>query len=316
MSYIFKQFLVVSLVLSALNPTTAQRDSLTDISALIYLDSFVVTASRSGFDKDDFIEMVRTDESFLEAFHNLRFITYKSANHFQFFNKKGKKKASYLDTIQQTAVGNCRNMDYINIEHDGDYFKKGKKRKYNYFTSQLHDRLFYTHQKTCATRNKKLDRANDSRMEKYVFELKKLIFKPGEKADIPFLGDKTSIFEDPMIQYYDFKITNALFNGKIDCYVFSAQVKQEFVDKNKVVIKHLETYFDKSSFKVVGRDYQLAYSAGLYQFDVSMHIELEIIEDLYYPSFITYDGFWNVPIKKREFSKFQLSFFDFKPSSL
>ncbi len=209
MSYIFKQFIIVLFALSTIYPLVGQQDSLTDISAFIYLDSFVVTASKAGFDKEDFIKLVRTDESFLEAFHNLRFISYRSEDHFQFFNKKGKQKASYTDTINQTVEGNCRTMDYVSVDHDGDYFKKAKTRKYNYFTSEMHDRLFYTHQKTCELKNIDLKRANSSRMEKYVFELKKLIFRPGEKADVPFIGDKTSIFEKPMMQYYDFKISSA-----------------------------------------------------------------------------------------------------------
>jgi len=172
MSYIFKQFAIVLLCISMLSPVSGQQDSLPDISAFIYLDSFVVTASRAGFDKDDFIDMVRTDESFLEAFHNLRFISYQSENHFQFFNKKGNEKATYLDTIQQTVIDNCRTMEFETIKYDGDYFKKAKKRKYNYFTSIMHDRLFYTHQKTCESKNIDLKQSNSSKMEKYVYELK------------------------------------------------------------------------------------------------------------------------------------------------
>jgi len=316
MSYIFKVFVTVFLGISVLFPIAAQQDSLSGISALIYLDSFVVTASRSGFDKNDFIDMVRTDESFLEAFYNLRFISYHSENEFKFFNKKGKQKASYLDTIQQSVIRNCRTMDYKSVLHTGDYFKKVKSRKYNYFTSQMHDRLFYTHKKTCESRNMELKRANSSRMEKYVFELKKLIFKPGEKAEVPFIGDKTSIFEEPMIQYYDFKISNAMFNGEVDCYVFSATVKPEYSNKSKVIIKDLQTYFDKSNFQVVGRDLQLAYAAGLYQFDLNIHIDLDNIESKYYPSKITFDGFWNVSFKKREIVNFEISFFDFKSPTL
>jgi hypothetical protein len=312
MSYIFKRFTVVLLIWSALNPLAAQPDSIPDISALIYLDSFVVTASKAGFDKNDFIDMVRTDESFLEAFHNLRFISYRSENQFQFYNKRGKEKASYKDTIQQTATGNCRSMVYSTVEYEGDYFKKAKTRKYNYYTSTMHDRLFYTHQETCESIRTDLKRSNSTRIEKYVYELKKLIFRPGEKADIPFIGNKTSIFTEPMIQYYDFKISNALFNEEVDCYVFAAHVKPEFSNKNKVIINHLRTYFDKSNFQVVGRDLQLAYSAGLYEFDLTIHIALDIIENKYYPSHITCDGFWNISLKKKEAVKFNLSFFDFK----
>ena len=312
MSYIFKQFILLFFALCLAGPLIAQKDSLTDISALIYLDSFVVTASKAGFDADDFIDMVRTDESFLEAFHNLRFISYQSSNEFRYFNKKGKEKASYKDIIQQSVIDTCRTMEFLNYNHQGNYFKRNKDRDYNYFTSEMHDRLFYSYRRICDSPKPNLVRSNSSRLEKYVFELKKLMFKPGEKANVPFIGDKTSIFEEPMIQYYDFKISSEHFDNHVDCYVFSAEVKPKYEGKNKVVIKNLKTYFDKSNFKVIGRDYQLAYSSGLYQFDVQMHVELTRLNGKYYPINITYDGFWNVPVKKREASKFQLQFFDFK----
>jgi hypothetical protein len=179
----------------------------------------------------------------------------------------------------------------------------------------MHDRLFYTPQKTCDDPNPKLINSGSSRLEKYVYELKKLIFRPGEPADIPFIGDKTSIFTEPIIQFYDFKIKSDSFNDKLDCYVFEANVKPEFENKNKVIIKHLKTYFDKSTFQVIGRDYQLQYSTGLYQFDVSIIIELLKLEEKYYPASIQYEGFWNVPIKKRESSKFKIQFFDFQNQS-
>ena len=315
MRYIFRYILVLCLFALYMENVKAQKDSITDISALIYLDSFVVTASRQGFDTDDFIKMVRTDDSFLEAFHNLRFISYRSTNQFTYFDKKQRVRAVYLDTIQQTVDQNCRTMDFIAALDEGSYFKKRKSRKYNYFTSDMHDRLFYTHRKTCDDPNPKLKNAGSSRFEKYVFELKKLIFRPGEPADVPFIGDKTSIFTEPMIQFYDFKIESDTFKDNFECYVFEASVKPEFENKNKVVIKHLKTYFDKSTFQVIGRDYQLQYSAGLYQFDVNMIIELLKLEEKYYPASIQYEGFWNVPIKKRESSKFTLQFFDYKKQS-
>ncbi|MEM6700978.1 MAG: hypothetical protein AAF599_21430, partial [Bacteroidota bacterium] len=49
---------------------------------VIHLDSFVVTATRSGFEVADFVEMVQEDESFYQAFRNLRFLSYQSDNEF------------------------------------------------------------------------------------------------------------------------------------------------------------------------------------------------------------------------------------------
>lgn len=316
MRSIFKHILVLVHFICCYTNCYAQKDSINDISALIYLDSFVVTASRQGFDTKDFIELVRTDDSFFNAFNNLRFASYTSSNEFTFYNNKGKAKAFYKDTIQQSVNNNCRTMQFLTSVDEGNYFKKKNTRKYKYFTSEMHDRLFYTHKKTCDNPEPKLMASNASRFEKYVFELKKLIFRPGERANVPFIGDKTSIFTEPMSSFYNFKISSAFFNNSYDCYVFEAEVKPEFEDKNKVVIKYLRTYFDKSTFQVVGRDYQLQYSAGLYQFDVQMNIELMKLEGKYFPKSINYEGFWNVPIKSKETSKFELHFFDLKDQAL
>ena len=96
---IFKHIFCLFAILLPLDNLSAQKDSLDDISALIYLDSFVVTASKQGFNTGDFIDMVRSDDSFLKAFHNLRFASYQSSNSFQYFDKKGSVNASYSDTI-------------------------------------------------------------------------------------------------------------------------------------------------------------------------------------------------------------------------
>ena len=315
MPYIFKLIFVSLFFFGFSIDTRAQKDSLNDISALIYLDSFVVTASRQGFDTNDFIDLVRNDSSFLEAFHNLRFISYKSTNDFNYFDKKGRTRASYTDTIVQTAKSNCRTMQYLSLSESGNYFKNRKKRKYNYFTSSMHDRLFYTHRKTCDNPELKIVAADASRFEKYVFELKKLIFRPGESANVPFIGDKTNIFDSSMRSFYDFNIKSEQFE-EYDCYVFEAVVKPKFEQKNKVVIHHLKTYFDKETFQVIGRDYRLQHSAGIYQFDVSMNIELFKRGEKYYPKTIHYNGYWNVPIKKREAANFTLDFFDFQNQEL
>ena len=76
-----------------------QQLSPSDIAAIVTLDSFEVTASREGFNVTDFIEMVRNDRSFYEAFRNLRFVAYSAENDIQFYNRKGASIASLKSTI-------------------------------------------------------------------------------------------------------------------------------------------------------------------------------------------------------------------------
>ncbi len=90
---------------------SARYDSVNfEFSGLIYLDSVVVVASRSGFDVQDFIEMVQKDNSFYKAFKNLRFAEYDFDNHLRFYNKKGKIISELKNNTHQYYRNKCRWM--------------------------------------------------------------------------------------------------------------------------------------------------------------------------------------------------------------
>ncbi len=291
-----------------------QRDTIEFSSFSIQLDSLVVTATRKGFDVDDFIKMVQEDESFYKAFRNIRTLTYTSDNDLKMFSKKGKIKASLKNTIQQTSDGRCRTMETINPEIAGKYYKR--KKKIRYYTAKMHDRLFFTYGKVCESdriedQEGLEDSKNLSGMSKHINELKKLIFYPGQKADVPFIGKKTAIFEEKMAKYYDFSISSKIYKSETDCYVFLAKVK-DGTKRDKTVIKYMETFFDKKTFQVIARNYHLAHSGAMFDFDVKMDISLKTIGEKYVPEFIAYDGQWDIPFNKREISKFNISFYNFE----
>lgn len=284
----------------------AQTDSIPFSLYRIDLDSLVVTATRAGFSVPEFVEMVRKDESFHEAFHNIRTLSYSSENDIKMYDRKRRAKATYHSTIKQTSDGNCRTMDTFNEMVSGNFYKR--KKNIRYYTAKMYDRLFFTHGKICESDRTKS--SNPRGLEKNVAELKKLIFSPGSKADIPLIGKKTAIFEKDMIQYYDMSITSKKYKSSIDCYVFTAVVKPNSKE-DKTVIKFLETYFDKTTFQVIARNYHLRYSGGLFDFDVKMDIKLKQLGEKYLPELIQYDGNWDVPAKRRETSKFTIRFFDY-----
>jgi len=178
----------------------------------------------------------------------------------------------------------------------------------------MFDQLFFTHGKVC--RSQQTTKAPPPRkgMGKHISELKKLIFSPGEKADVPIIGKKTEIFSKKMAKYYDYSITSSNYKNLVDCYVFSAVVKPEYQNRkeDKTVIKSLHTYFEKSNFQVIARAYQLKYYGALFDFDIRMKIELKKVGDAYVPEYLEYDGFWNVPMKKREISKFNARFYNYE----
>lgn len=292
----------------------SQKDTIEFSSFSIQLDSLVVTATRKGFDVNDFIKMVQEDESFYRAFRNIRTMSYTSDNDLKMFSKKGKVKASLKNTILQTSDGRCRTMETINPIITGKYYKRKKKIKY--YTAKMHDRLFFTYGKVCESERIE-DQAGfeDSKkltgMSKHINELKKLIFYPGQKADVPFIGKKTAIFEKKMAKYYDFSISSKAYQSGIDCYVFLAKVK-EGTKKDKTVIKYMETFFDKKTFQVIARNYHLAHSGAMFDFDVKMDISLKTVGEKYVPEKIIYDGQWDIPFNKPEISKFKISFYDYE----
>ncbi len=291
-----------------------QRDTIEFSTFSIQLDSLVVTATRKGFDVDDFIKMVQEDESFYQAFRNIRTMTYTSDNDIKMFSKKGAVKASLNNTIQQTSDGRCRTMENLHPITTGKYYKR--KNKIRYYTAKMHDRLFFTYGEVCESERIEDqagydDSKNLTGMSKHINELKKLIFYPGQKADVPFIGKKTAIFEEKMAKYYDFSISSKIYKSEIDCYVFLAKVK-EGTKQDQTVIKYMETFFDKNTFQVIARNYHLAHSGAMFDFDVKMDISLKTVGEKYVPEFISYDGQWDVPFNKPEISKFNISFYNYK----
>lgn len=277
------------------------------IMSVIHLDSFVVTATRQGFDVKDFIELVQKDESFYQSFRNLRFLSYQSKNNIEFYDKNNQEIATYKSVILQKAEGFCRTMDILSEDFSGNYFKK--KRELRYYTAELYDRLFFTHGKVCES--SLLEAPAPRGMDKHIEQLKKLIFQPGEKVEVPLIGGKTAIFEPSMMPYYDYSISSKKYQNQIDCYVFSVKVKPE-AKASKTVIKSLETYFDKINFQVIARDYQLVYQGTAFEFNVTMNIKLRKLGKDYVPEYLSYKGYWDIPTQKPEIANFSATFYDFK----
>jgi len=277
-------------------------------TGFVYLDSVVVRASRNGFDIGDFIKMVKNDNSFYKAFKNLRFAEYDFDNKLVFFDKKKRKKAGYTSSNHQYYRNRCRWMEVKSTKESHKYMDS--KGRYNFYTAKLYDRLFYTHGKVCnqdTSHILKLDIYRANRLEKYVLELKKLIFSPGKKTNIPFIGSKMEIFSKKMRKYYNFSITQENYNDSIPCYVFTAYLKPNLTisQADNTVLKYLKTYFAKKSLQIIRREYHLKYETLAYNFNVKMSIKLQKKFGKYYPKNIKYDGTWHILFKKRETCKFE-----------
>jgi len=271
------------------------------------MDDVVVSATRKGWDLQGFIRRVKTDTTFYKAFRSLHLVSYNAVNDIKVYDKGGKVKASLYSKTKQTATNGCRTMQVLEEKTTGDFYNR--RRQYNYYTAELYAYLFFTVGKVCGEDNTVAGMLNvkgKGQMEKSKAQLKQLMFNPGGHIKgVPFMGDKAAIFEPDVAKRYDFKLTSEEYAGQA-CYVFRA-VPKKGQEKN-VVYNDFATWFRKSDYAIVARDYSLSYNTAVYDFDVNMKVKLEQKGKYLLPMRIDYDGNWYVFTKGRERVKFTAIF--------
>ena len=299
-----RKYIFILLLLSSGFITNAQVDS-SIFRYPIEMDEVVIRDPT--FDIQGFMRRVRTDTTFFKAFRSLRLTNYTSINDIKVYNKKGKVKASLHSKTKQIRKNGCRSMTTEEETVTGDFYKRNK--KYRYYTAELYAYLFFTEGSICGESDivaGYLEERGKGQIEKSIFQLKQLIFNPGAKiSGIPMMGDKAAIFEPDQAKRYDFKVYSETYAG-IDCFVFKATPKDE--EKDKVVYNDLTTWFRKSDYSIVARDYSLSYSTIAYDFDVRMKVRTQFIGGKLMPTRIDYDGNWHVFTQDRERVKFTAQF--------
>lgn len=258
-----------------------------------------------------FIQRIKDDTSFYKAFKNLRILGFTSRNDIRMNDSKGKLIASLNSITRQLRADNCRTMKKVNETVTGDIYDSNG--HFNYYTANMYASLFFTNGKVCGEDNivkgKEFSTKGKSGMEKHKEQLKMLFFNPGKKiSGLPFMSNKTEIYEDEMAEYYDMSIDMDLYNN-VSCYIFRQKVKPG--KEGKVVIDEMTTWFNDSTFEVVGRNYLLSFDATVYDFKVNMEVLMTNYNGLTVPSLIRYVGNWKVVTKKRERGVFTATLSDF-----
>ncbi len=287
-----------------------QKDTTITIGAKAITLSEVVV--NSNLNVASFIEKIKSDTSFYKAFKNLRVLNFSAINDIRMNNKKGEANASYFSKTNQTYKNTCRKMITTEEAIAGDFFDENK--NYNYYTAELYASLFFTKDSSCGETNiigaKAFTTDGLKGMEKHKQQLKMLFFNPGQKINgLPFMSNKTAIYEDDMAEYYDMKIDIETYNNA-SCFVFKQKVKEG--NKSNVVIDEMTTWFDDQTFEIKGRNYSLSYDAGVYDFDVQMQVEINKFGNYLVPTLIRYTGNWKAIFKKRERGIFTATLYDFK----
>lgn len=271
------------------------------------MDSVVVVASHGGFDVAAFIKRVQNDTTFYKAFKSMRVISFNAVNDIKILDKNGKVSASYYSKTHQSASHGCRTMQESNRKTTGDFLDR--KGHYNYYTAELYDYLFFTHGQKCGETDVVANAMNEREpgtIGKSKYQLKQLIFNPGSKvAGVPLMGDKAAIFDEEQAKKYDFKILSETYDG-VDCYVFKITPKPG--EEKNVVYNELITWFRKSDFSILARDYSLSFNTMVYDFDVRMKVRTTQVGDKLLPTRIDYDGNWHVLTKSRERARFTAVF--------
>lgn len=269
---------------------------------------------RNNFNYKTLLSQIKEDTTFYKAFRNLRILGFSSYNDIQMKDKKGAVKASLFSKTRQNHADGCRTMDVLEEKVFGDFYDK--KKNFNYMTPELYAGLFFTTGKVCGENNivkgRIMNASNKSGMEKHKEQLKMLFFNPGKKIQgIPLIGDKLDLYDESAHKIYDYKLDVVEFHGTL-AYVFSITPKEDKVKSDRVVVDEMVTWFDMKTLEVLARNYSLSYKAGVYDFDVSMEVEMTKFKGLTVPKILRYRGDWDVIFKKRERGIFTATLFDFK----
>ena len=276
----------------------------------IQIDEVTIRAARGGWDIEGFIKRVKTDTTFYKAFRALHLVPYRAVNDIKILDKNGGAAASLNSQTEQLINGRCRSMKVLEEKTTGDFYKRNG--EYRYYTAALYGSLFFTKpgQQVCGENDivagRDMEAEGKGSMEKNKAQLKQLIFNPGSPVKgVPFVGNKAGIFEPDIAKMYNFKLQSVDYDGQ-ECYLFEAIPKPEFA--SQVVYNELSTWFRKSDYAIVARNYSLSYHTVLFDFDVRMKVRLQSVNGRLLPSSIDYNGNWYAFTKGRERSVFRAVF--------
>ena len=284
--------------------------------SIVRVDNKTVTLSEvvinNKLNIPQFIDRIKNDSSFYKAFRNLHILSFSAINDIRMNNSDGEVKAYLHSKTKQLRNNGCRKMETLEEQASGDIYDEYH--NFNYYTAQMYASLFFTKDSVCGEDNivkgKEFSTAGKSGMDKHKEQLKMLFFNPGKKiSGIPFISNKTAIYDADMADKYDMSIDMELHNNT-NCYIFKQKVKPG--NKADVVVDEMITWFDDRTYEVLARNYTLSYDAGFYDFKVQMEVELSKFGEYLVPVLIRYNGNWKAIFKKRERGIFTATLFDFK----
>ena len=308
------KFLALTLCwLSALPLTARAQDTSVNFeNKAVILKEVVV---RSNLNVPAFIKRVKDDTTFHKAFQNLKVLGYTSLNDIRMLDKKDVPKATLSSKSWQEVAHGCRWMKVLEEKSTGDIYDRNH--QFNYYTAQLYSSIFFAYDTVCGETNivagTTFSTQGKSGISKHKEQLKMLFFNPGKRIPgLPFIGNKIALFDEDVSARYDFIIDMEEFKGEM-CYVFKMVPLKNLTpsQKDQIVINEMTTWFDSQTWEITGRNYDLSYNAGVYDFDVHIEVEMTKFGEYLVPKVMRYNGNWDVIFKKREKGIFTATLFDF-----
>jgi hypothetical protein len=304
--------LTLCIALSAPLVLIAQDSSVNFENKAVILKEVVV---RSNLNVPAFIQRVKDDTTFHKAFQNLKVLGYTSLNDIRMLDKKNVPKATLVSKSIQEVGHGCRWMKILGEKATGDIYDS--QHQFNYYTAQLYSSIFFALDTVCGETNivagTTFSTQGKSGINKHKEQLKMLFFNPGKRIPgLPFIGNKIALFDEDVSARYDFIVDMQEFKGQM-CYVFKMVPLKDLSSsqRDQIVINEMTTWFDTETWEIIGRNYDLSYNAGVYDFDVHIEVEMTKFEDYLVPKVMRYNGNWDVIFKKREKGIFTATLFDF-----
>lgn len=274
----------------------------------ITLDSVVISAVKKGLSIEDLIKVMQFDSTLYIAYNNLHFTDYQYIHDLSVLDKKGKTDAWKKEIVSQVYQDKCRKQNIDSFYVDGDFVNRKGNDKY--YTVELFDNTLYSEKPICGEKRKTNwnEDVYGSKLEGHLGSVKRVIFNPGTPVDLPLIGKKFAIFEPQMQEFYNYSIERKMVEGE-ECFVFTVLAKPDYEDSRKeIIVRKLITAFRRSDFQIIQRDYHMEYQGALVKLDIAMDMKLKAVNDKFYPSQISYDGFFKVPTKKAERIQFVTDF--------
>jgi hypothetical protein len=279
---------------------------------MVQLDDVLISEENNGFSVEDFIGYVKKDTTFYLGFKHLRYYQHKYSSELNIYNKKNIKIGKLNRIGQHFSQDNKAWVIDDSTYFSGKIYKRNG--DYKYYTTEAFDEVFFPEDTIDVSLEISEEKGNDESQN--MRDAKTIGFSIGTDNVEQSKGGaskKLAIFDIDMQKYYDYIIGDTTYNN-IPCYVFTVRVK-EGLNKNqkgKALIRKVLSYFDKSNFNVVYREYKFVYSNWLISLDMDVVVSLDYVNNIHVPTYISYSGFWKVLFFKKERANFRLKLFDYQ----